>query len=373
MKITNIIMLNRRMTKMAVLAAILLMSVFAVNATECVVTKAAVMPVAEKHGSAGAFIGRVGDAVLIAGGSDFENAKPWEGGNKSYFDKIWAVTDEGGRLSCGEVGGACLPAPLGNGCAASDGKTMYCIGGVNADGRSSDIFTITGPLDGLKVKPFCSLPADFVPNAAEYHKGDIYIIGSRNGANCLLRLNVGSRQFKELAACPGGLVTEGSCFVYQHNGREEAFYLIGGRSSGPDGIFMESNVWEYLPTHDTWNKKAGFTDCGKPLSLMYGPAVKYGSAHILVFGGDDGVEFVRRDSLGRGQSRPEELVAAFLGHRGFSNKIFAYHTITDTWITLDSLDFTLPAVTAAVELNGKIIIPSGEARPDVRSEDIIEV
>ena len=309
-------------------------------------------------GSAGAFIGKVGDIVLIAGGSDFENAKPWEGGVKSYFDKVWAVTDAGGRLSCREVEDVRLPVPLGNGCAAGDGKTMFCI---------------SGSLDDLKVRSFCSLPAGFVPNAAEYHKGYIYIIGSRDGANSLLRLNVGSRQFKELAPCPGTLVTEGSCFVYQHNGREEAFYLIGGRSSGPDGIFMESNVWEYLPTHDTWNRKASFNDGGKPLSLMYGSAVKYGSAHILVFGGDDGVEFLRRDSLGRDESRPEELVEAFLGHKGFSNKIFAYHTITDTWTTLDSLDLSLPVVTTAVELNGKIIIPSGEARPGVRSEDIIEV
>lgn len=167
MKITNIIMLNRKMRKVAVMAASLLMSVFAANATECVVSKAAIMPVAEKHGSAGAFIGRVGDAVLIAGGSDFEDARPWEGGVKSYFDKIWAVTDDDGRLSCREIEGVHLPAPLGNGCVAGDGKTMYCIGGVNASGRSADIFTISGSLDDLKVKPFCSLPTDFVPNAAE--------------------------------------------------------------------------------------------------------------------------------------------------------------------------------------------------------------
>ncbi len=373
MKITNIIMLNRKMRKVAVMAASLLMSVFAANATECVVSKAAIMPVAEKHGSAGAFIGRVGDAVLIAGGSDFEDARPWEGGVKSYFDKIWAVTDDDGRLSCREIEGVHLPAPLGNGCVAGDGKTMYCIGGVNASGRSADIFTISGSLDDLKVKPFCSLPTDFVPNAAEYHKGYIYIIGSKDGANCLMRLNVGSRQFKELSPCPERLVAEGSCFVYQHNGREEAFYLIGGRSSGEDGIFIESNVWEYLPTHDSWNKRTRFSDGGRPLSLMYCSAVRYGSAHILVFGGDDGVEFLRRDSLGRENSRSGGLVEAFLDHKGFSNKIFAYHTITDTWTTLDSLDLSLPVVTTAVELNGKIIIPSGEARPGVRSEDIIEV
>ena len=366
-------MSNGRMKTVAAIAAGLLMSVFASDATECVVSKAAVMPVARRHGSAGAFIGRVGDVVLMAGGSDFHDAKPWEGGEKSFLDKIWAITEDGGALSCREIEGVRLSSPLGHGCAASDGRTLYCIGGRNADGLSTDIFTISGSLDDLKIRQLCGLPEGFVPNAAEYHKGHVYIIGSRNGSNCLMRLNVSSRQFKELASCPGGLVTEGSCLVYQHNGREEALYLIGGRHSGPDGIFIESNVWEYLPTHDVWNRKASFSDGGRPLSLMYSAAVRYGSAHILVFGGDDGVELVRRDSLGRDASLHEELVAAFVGHKGFSNKIFAYHAITDTWTTLDSLDFTLPAVTTAVELNGKIIIPSGEASPGVRSEDIIEV
>ena len=366
-------MLNRKMTTIAAIAAGIFLSVFISGATECVADRFACMPVSGSHGTAGAFIGRVGEAVVVAGGSDFEDARPWEGGSKSYYDRIWAVTEVGDSLSCREVKDVRLPQPLGNGCVAGDGRTMYCIGGLNANGRYSDIFTISGSPSDLRVKPFCALPEGFVPNAAEYHKGYIYIIGTKDGANCLLRLNVGSRQFKELAPCPGRTVAEGSCFVYQHNGKEEALYLIGGRNAGPDGIFIESNVWEYLPTHDTWNMKAPFKDGGRPLSLMYSAAVRYGSAHILVFGGDDGVEFCLRDSIARTDSDPESLKAAFIGHKGFSDKIFAYHAITDTWITLDSLGFTLPVVTTAVDLNGKIILPSGEIRPGVRSNDIIEI
>lgn len=363
-------MLNRKLITFAVG---LFLSVFFSGATECSADKSALMPVTGMHGSAGAFVGKVGNAVIVAGGSDFEDSKPWEGGKKSYFDKIWAITKGENGLSCCEVKGVRLPSPLGNGCVAGDGNVMYCVGGIGEGGRSGEIFKISGGVADLKVERFCGLPEGFVPNAAEYYKGQIFIVGSKNGSNCLLRLNVGSRQFKELAPCPGPLVTEGSCFVYQHSGREEALYLIGGRSSGADGIFIEGNVWEYLPTHNVWNKKVAFTDGGRPLSLMYSSAVKYGSAHILVFGGDDGVEFLRRDSLVRGNASLESLAAAFLGHKGFSNKVFAYHTITDTWITLDSLDFTLPAVTTAVDFGGKIVIPSGEAKPGVRSPDIIEV
>lgn len=364
-------MLKSKQITLAVIGLFLSLSVF--GATECAVRKTVKMPVADMHGVAGAFVGKVGNAVIVAGGSDFVGARPWEGGEKSYFDRIWAVTDSEGRLSCRELDGVRLPLPLANGCVAVDGSAMYCIGGMNADGRSSEVFRISGSPAALKVESFCSLPDGFVPNAAEYSKGYIYIAGSMNGANCLVRLGTGSRRFEELASCPGPLVTEGSCFVYQHNGREDAIYLIGGRSSGEDGVFIESNVWEYLPTHNTWNRKTAFSDGGRPISLMYSSAVRYGSAHILVFGGDDGVEFLRRDSLSRANASSEELAAAFAGHKGFSDKIFAYHAITDTWITLDSLGFALPAVTAAVNLGGRIVIPSGEARPGVRSADIIEV
>ena len=64
----------------------------------------------------------------------------------------------------------------------------------------------------------------------------------------------------------------------------------------------------------------------------------------------------------------EELRDAFLSHQGFSNDIFAYHPITDTWVTIDEAENPLPAVTTAVNFGGDIIIPSGEARPGVRTD-----
>ena len=67
------------------------------------------------------------------------------------------------------------------------------------------------------------------------------------------------------------------------------------------------------------------------------------------------------------------LASAFTGHQGFCNKVFAYHTITDNWTEVAELDFTLPAVTTAVKSGKDIILVSGEAKPGVRSNEVVTV
>jgi N-acetylneuraminic acid mutarotase len=105
-------------------------------------------------------------------------------------------------------------------------------------------------------------------------------------------------------------------------------------------------VWEYLPISNTWVKKVAFTENDAPLQLMYAAAINYGSAHIVVFGGDDGKEFIRRSELEKKiaatddeqekETLKAELAEAFTSHKGFCNKMFAYHPITDTWTTASS-------------------------------------
>ena len=80
----------------------------------------------------------------------------------------------------------------------------------------------------------------------------------------------------------------------------------------------------------------------------------YGSGHVLVFGGDDGRELLRRAALERaigGAATPQEaeslrgeLREAFTGHEGFSKELLAYHAITNTWVSLGEARTGFPAV-----------------------------
>ena len=324
------------------LLAASLVSVLPAQGSDCRVSKAATLPAGEGHGTAGAFVGTLGNAVILAGGSDFPDQNPREDGSKEWSDKVYAIRKNTDGYECREVDGLSLPFPVGNGCSAGNGKILYCIGGTTPSGPSRDIFSIRQEGNGYKLEAAGTLPEGFTANAALMHKGNLYLCGTREGANVLLRMNPSTRQFKELSGCPGPAVSEGSALVYQHNGREEAFYLIGGRGRDGEGQWkMADRVWEYLPTHDSWSGKSPYGDGERSLELMYTPAIAYGSAHILIFGGHD------------------------------ADKVFAYHTITDTWTVLAETERPLPAVTTAALLGKDIVIPSGEASPGVRSGDIL--
>ena len=353
------------------------------SASECTVKKVAEIPASGHDGVAGAFIGTIGSRVIIAGGSDFSDKKPWEGGSKTYFDNIYILENNNGNYSC-RLSEQKLPTALANGCCTSSGQILYCFGGYNGDGRSDTVYSLSLTDDkSIKIDSVSQLPQGFIPAAAEFLKGGIFLHGSKSGKNMFYRFSPDSGQWKELVSCPAPLIYEGATLTYQHNGREEALYLIGGRGRTENGTCISSSIWEYLPAHNVWNKKQDITADKKKSGLMYASAVRFGSAHILVFGGDDGREFLKRERLGqeiaectdpsRQDSLKHELTQAFTTHPGFSDKIFAYHTITDTWTELDASGLPFPVVTGATLLNGKIIIPSGEISPGVRTPDIYEI
>lgn len=326
------------------------------------------------HGTAGAFIGSFGEdqEAYIAGGSDFLDLRPWEGGKKTFFDTIWKLERKDGRYSVSPIDDVKLPLPLGQGCCVSQGNVIYIIGGLNAEGYSDAIFALRKDGASLSIDRIASLPEGFHPSAAAYHKGMIFMHGDTNGANAFFSFSPGSKVFRELPRCPANPLVEGSSLCVQNDGKEDALFLIGGRNIGADGLFVSENIWKYTPSRSVWEKKCQTTFEGKSMGIMYASATAYGSAHILVFGGDDGVEMKKRLALEKGGDK-EGLANAFAAHPGFQPNVFAYHTVTDTWTLVGTADSPLPAVTSVQKMGECLILPSGESRPGVRSNEVIEV
>ena len=146
--------------------------------------------------------------------------------------------------------------------------------------------------------------------------------------------------------------------VAQHNGRNQALYVIGGRRikdnySGPEPFEFLRDIWEFNPSNvvTPWIRK---TDA--PVHMMAGPGAAFGQGHIFILGGSDGKLIYMADSLKE-------------NHPGFPKLAWAYHTITDTWTSLGEIPAN-QVTTTAVKWQDRIIIPSGEVRPRVRSNKI---
>jgi solute:Na+ symporter, SSS family len=351
------------------------------NATECRIGTVGRIEVGH-DGLAGAFIGVVGDNLIVAGGSDFPAGKPWEGGRKVFYDDILEIVKNGDSY-IGRPTGFKLPVPLASGVAVSDGKALYCFGGFNEHGQSGAVYAIKKTATGYSADSVAALPQSFKPAAALLYSGKIYVHGTGSGANRMFVFSPDRHSWKEISGCPDRMIEEGASFVAQHNGREDALYLIGGRGTDSDGLYISSTIWEYLPTHNQWVRKNDMAEDGKEISLMYSSAIPYGSAHILLIGGDDGIGFRRRTELGKEidgaanetarDSLKTLLENSYLNHTGFNTKVYAYHTITNTLIPIAESDIALPVCTSAVPMNGEILLPSGEVRPGVRTDEIIGV
>lgn len=150
------------------------------------------------------------------------------------------------------------------------------------------------------------VPEGFEVAASLLFKGHQYLYGTLDGRKAFLQTKEGGSSFKELPPCPGD---GGSTLVYQHNGRDEAFYLLGGKET-----------WQYVPVSEKWELKAS-NEGGLSRNVC---AVACGSAHILVFDG---------------------------------GCVLAYHTVTDTWVKLPQSGETLPeAVSASNTASGVEIL-----------------
>jgi SSS family transporter len=145
--------------------------------------------------------------------------------------------------------------------------------------------------------------------------------------------------------------------VSQHNGFNDCVYVMSGRRDTGQGLEFLRDVYEFDPTKmgttvaDPWRRLPDAPSC-----VMAGTAAAVGQSHVFVMGGADGSLFHRAADL---KER----------HPGFPKRALVYHTITATWTEVESTPVN-HVTTAAVPWDGRIVIPSGEVRPRVRSPKV---
>lgn len=324
------------------------------NAEGLNVVWAKLPPLPDPTGFAGAYAGTSGQALLVAGGANFPDKLPWEGGTKVWYDTGFVLEEPQGRWRREFR----LPRPGGYGVSVTAREGIICVGGSNADSHFADAFILQW--DGTRVKVL-DLPALPVPiaNAAGALLGrEVCIAGGTDAPDATralrrfftLHLDRRAEGWNELPAWPGparmlpvAAAVGGSLFVA--GGAD----LIAGADGNPKRTYLKDG-YRYTPGQG-WRRIADMPNC---VVAAPSPAPSLDGQSFLVIGGDDG-------SLLNFEPRSK--------HPGFPKRVLRYEIIRDRWVVLTDAPVSR-ATLPTTFWQGSHVLVSGEERPGVRSPEV---
>jgi len=346
-------------------------------------------PMPNSVGLNGAFIGTHNDALIFAGGANFPNEPVWEGGQKKWHNSIYLLKKDKSQW---HKSATVLPQALANGVSITTEQGLLCIGGDNETGVYKDVFILKWEINSIVLQKLPSLPFPLSSMSGTLVGNTIYILGGQKEKGGLttstfltfnLKASLNRKQFTWVQEpdFPAEHRMQ-AVMVGQSNGHENCIYLFSGLSFDPaqsPSYRMLDDVYEYNILAKNWSKKHASPSNNTPgvegAYLAAAPSTKEGDSHILVFGGAGGSGQYLHERIGlmgdHAVSESEKKQLELLKNTSFSPTIWAYHTITDTWVKKGELPSAAPVVTSAVHWDGNIIIPGGEISPGVRTNKVL--
>lgn len=302
----------------------------------------------DKEGFAGSFAGVSHTALLVAGGANFPDRKPWEGGTKVWHDTVFVLEKPDGKW---KVAGK-LPRPLGYGVSITHDNRVVCVAGSNSERHFADAFQLEWKSGKLLTTILPSLPKP-IANACGAMVGDTLYIGGgqdKPDAKATLRsvfrldLSVPEPKWQEIDPCPGS----GRMFAVA-TAFDGAFWLMSGVDLTADG------ERRYLTDAYRYDPKTGWkriANVPHPVVAAPSPA-PIDESGFYVLGGDDG----------------KQVGIPHDGHPGFSKQVLRYVPKADRWTKIAELPAARVTV-PCVLWNNSWVVPSGEARPGIRSPEV---
>lgn len=304
-------------------------------------------------GFAAPFAGTSGGALLVAGGANFPDAPPWEGGRKVWHDSIFVLPAPDATW----LSGFKLPRPVGYGVSVSWRAEVICAGGSDARGHFRDVFALRWANGRIETRPLPPLPQPMANGCGTLVGDTFYLAGGTDKPDAtnalktfwMLDLADTNSAWRELEPCPGPArmlavagAAQGSFFLF--SGVE----LIGDAAGKPVRRYL-NDAWRFTPGKG-WTRLA---DLPRAAVAAPSPAIATGG-RLLIVSGDDGklVNFEPKSA-----------------HPGFPKDVLAYDPRADQWTAAGESPLSRATV-PVVEWQGQSIIPNGEARPGIRTPEV---
>ena len=340
----------------------------------------------QQPGLAGAFVGVHQDVLIIAGGANFPNQPPWQGGQKVWWDDIYVLQkNESGQYFWRTDAKWKLPKPIAYGVAIPTNDGLLCFGGNHGEKIANTIYQISwnAARQEIEIKTIGEMPIPLAMMTGGKIGTTVYLAGGQSltEGKHFLAFDLEKQTWEKLPSWPGKSRVLPVSAV-QSNGNESCFYLFSGRQpSAGQPTTLLTDGYAYIPSQQEWITLNPISPEGdSPICLMAGTAIGVGAHHILTFGGDDGNIFRRIEALDlkitatNDTSLQNQLVRQKIDlleeHPGFSTDVLAYHTITDQWVTIGKQPIPGKVTTPVVNWQDIMVLPTGEVQPGIRTTTI---
>lgn len=345
------------------------------------------------QGVSAAFAGRCGNTLIVAGGCNFPDVPAADGGDKVYYDHIFACTsplsDTGDWKEIGR-----LPRPLAYGACVTVRDGMVLMGGYDSNKCRSEVYLLKYKEGQLSIHPLPSLPVPLSEMSAAYGDGYIYVAGGQSNHEASFgayRMSYpGGKEWESLPEMPGAARLQ--CVGAMQNGAEgPCFYVMGGYSpsTGKTTGLVNTDGIYYNPLTKKWHSVAPIAPYGKAMALIGASAVPSGCAHIVFMGGVNYEIFekaINRSATRlRAESKGNTSLMALIDQEAaqymhypqewykFNKELLIYHTLTDTWTTESSSPLLARAGLSVVPYKDNWIVIDGESKPGIRSANVTAV
>lgn len=340
------------------------------NTTPIAWEEATVSSIEENQGLAGAIIGFSHQKIILAGGANFPDKLPWEGGHKQYHTDlyIFSFQEESFVFESQKK----LPAPRAYAANTPYKKGFVSAGGENAEEilNQVDYFYIEN--DSLHQKSLPNLPVALTNGALVSFGDELYFLGGENKnevSDKVWRWTVGDTTWSEYITLAKPLTHA----VVLSN--EEGIFIIGGRRKR---IEKTSEIFSEVYFLDIKAKKL-LELPSLPQPMAAGTGVIDSKGIPWLFGGDDGSTFTKTEELileienEKDPTKKKELLhqkdELQKKHPGFNKNIYSLKE--GAWVKEMEMPFAMPVTTTSLFFEDTILIPNGEIRAGVRSHKFL--
>jgi len=332
-------------------------------------------------GVAGPVTGVDNNKMFVAGGANFPDRMPWQGGKKRYYNSIFVFAKRNKRL-IGLKGNFKLPENIAYTANCTTPKGVFFGGGENESGISDKAFLLQWD-DASKTvvfKQLPNLPLAVTNASATFCSNIVFVVGGESNtavSNKCWSLNLNNTEsgWKELADLPKP--ASHSVLAAIKKGGYINLYLAGGRKRNQGGVSeFYNSVYEFNTSIRQWKELSPL-----PYALSAGTGIAVGNSRFILFGGDRGTtfckveEYIAAITKTTNEQEKEQLIQQknklLAAHPGFSKEILIYDITTGKCKPSGVLPYQTPVTTTALLWDKDVYIPCGEIKAGVRTPKIL--